>query len=71
MIDRETRQRISWRDSFDTWPSLTIRVELMPWQWRVGLYRDEIEPYFVLSIGPIEVKFSGNRKLFRLERFDV
>lgn len=28
-------RRIWWRDSAMTWPSLTVRLHLFPWAWRL------------------------------------
>jgi hypothetical protein len=55
----------------DTWPSLEVKVELMPWAWRLAYYRDDIEPYYVwLNVGPIEIAFGANRPMFFEKRSD-
>lgn len=59
---------VAWRDSFSTWPSLRVQVELLPWHWRLRWYRDDIEPAFNLTVGPVTVEFFANRKPFALER---
>lgn len=59
---------IQWRDSLMGWPSLTVKIELAPWHWRAAWYRDGIEPYYILKIGPVEVALNANRKPFHMER---
>lgn len=63
-----SRDRVSWRDTFSVWPAVNAKVELMPWHWRFRWYRDGIEPYYILDLGPLTLTFSANKGLFPLER---
>jgi hypothetical protein len=56
---------MSRRAPHDTWPSLRIAVELMPWAWRLSWYRDDIETRcWFLNAGPLIVECMANRPLF-------
>ena len=71
-IMAEYRGRIAWRDSLMTWPSVKVVLQLGPWHWRLGLYRDELEPYGQLDLGPITVDWGWNRhRPFALERHEL
>lgn len=61
--------KIYWRDTFDTWPSLTIKVQLAPWHWRLWWYRDDLDPCFLVEVGPLTLYYGANRgHPFALER---
>lgn len=63
------RKRVSWRDTFDVWPYLSITVKLMPWHWRwnIGGERD----YWIACLGPLQIDYGHNKGVFPLERVDV
>lgn len=40
VIDKLTQHRVKWfidkfRDNAPTWPSLAVRINLLPWHWRI------------------------------------
>lgn len=63
--------KISWRDTFMTWPSLSIRIQLLPWHWRVRWYGERYEPSITVMFGPLELDFMANRHPFELDREPV
>lgn len=63
-----SKGRVAWRDTFAVWPSLRIEVQVAPWHWRLRWYRDDIEPYWVIDLGPLRIDFGANREWFPLER---
>lgn len=61
--------RISWRDTLGVWPSLSVMVHLLPWHWtRWWFWSDDIERWWHLYAGPVEIQFGWNRGVFPLER---
>jgi hypothetical protein len=65
---RNPQHKVSWRETFTTWPSVKIEVELLPWHWRFRLYRDDLEPYLIVSAGPLTIAMWANKRWFPLER---
>ena len=54
------------RDIVMTWPSLSVKVQLMPWHWRIWFWRDwDCTSSCSLIFGPIEIAWFANRPLFR------
>ena len=66
-----TKGRVRWRDTFGVWPSVRVQIELAPWAWRLRWYRDDIEPTYLLSVGPLTIELWANRGWFPLERGPV
>ena len=65
------KPKISWRDTFNTWPSVQIRVELLPWHWRISWWSDwDLTTSFTLYLGPLILEWWANRPLFPIERED-
>jgi hypothetical protein len=56
-------------EKLETWPSLRVTVELMPWHWALWAYRDACEPwYWRLIVGPLTVECVGNWPPFAIAR---
>jgi hypothetical protein len=49
-----------------TWPSISVEIELFPWHWhRPRLYRDDIHPTWLeFGFAAIKVGVIVNRPLF-------
>lgn len=49
--------RPTWRETTESWPSFRISVELAPWHWRFGWYRDDVHPWCCwLRLGPVTLE---------------
>jgi len=59
---------VDWGATAEVWPSLSIKLEIAPWHWRIRWYHDDIEPCWTLSLGPFTVEWWANREWFPLER---
>ena len=57
-----------WISDRQTWPSLKVETELLPWHWHgVYLYFDDVEKwrYSVFYLGPWRITFSANKPMFK------
>jgi hypothetical protein len=55
-------------EKLDTWPSLRVTVQLLPWHWALWFWRDDVETRcWHLDIGPLSVECIANRPLFAIE----
>lgn len=53
------------RDRLMCWPSLTVKVELLPWHWRVWFWNDwDCTSSWTLILGPVDVQWFANRPMF-------
>ena len=56
---------MSLREKTETWPSLKVELELLPWHWYLQLWRDRgLTSSFELVAGPLRIGWYANRPAF-------